>query len=128
MARGPLLVLRLEGIVGSAAVVALFAATGAPWWWFAALFFLPDLGMLGTLAGPRAGSFTYNLAHTSALPVALGVAAWTPGSMAVVAVALAWMGHVAFDRALGDGLKHATSFHDTHLGRIGWQASQGGPG
>lgn len=34
-------------------------------------------------------------------------------------VGLAWLAHIAADRALGYGLKRPTSFHDTHLGRIG---------
>jgi hypothetical protein len=30
-----------------------------------------------------------------------------------------WMAHVGFDRFLGYGLKYASNFHDTHLGKIG---------
>ena len=33
--------------------------------------------------------------------------------------ALAWLLHIGIDRALGHGLKYASGFHDTHLGRIG---------
>jgi hypothetical protein len=36
-------------------------------------------------------------------------------------IALIWLAHVGFDRALGYGLKYATAFGDTHLGRIGKQ-------
>ena len=32
---------------------------------------------------------------------------------------LIWIAHVGFDRALGYGLKYASGFGDTHLGRIG---------
>jgi len=36
-----------------------------------------------------------------------------------------WLAHIGFDRALGYGLKYASGFGFTHLGRIGkpsnWQ-------
>ena len=32
---------------------------------------------------------------------------------------LIWCAHIGLDRALGDGLKYATGFAYTHLGRIG---------
>jgi hypothetical protein len=34
-------------------------------------------------------------------------------------IALIWLAHVGVDRALGYGLKYASAFGDTHLGRIG---------
>ncbi|HEY2386937.1 MAG TPA: DUF4260 family protein, partial [Candidatus Binatia bacterium] len=33
--------------------------------------------------------------------------------------ALIWLAHIGMDRLLGYGLKYPTSFHHTHLGRIG---------
>ena len=30
-----------------------------------------------------------------------------------------WLAHIGFDRALGYGLKYASGFGFTHLGRIG---------
>jgi hypothetical protein len=33
------------------------------------------------------------------------------------------MAHIGFDRALGFGLKYASGFGDSHLGRIGRAAS-----
>jgi Domain of unknown function (DUF4260) len=30
-----------------------------------------------------------------------------------------WLAHIGADRALGQGLKYATAFGDTHLGYIG---------
>jgi hypothetical protein len=36
-----------------------------------------------------------------------------------LAVGLIWAAHVGIDRALGFGLKYASAFGDTHLGRIG---------
>ncbi len=34
-------------------------------------------------------------------------------------IATIWGAHIAFDRAVGYGLKYATAFGDTHLGRVG---------
>lgn len=36
-----------------------------------------------------------------------------------VLLALIWTAHIGFDRALGYGLKYATAFGETHLGRLG---------
>lgn len=34
------------------------------------------------------------------------------------AVALIWLLHIGFDRAIGYGLKYPSSFKETHLGRV----------
>lgn len=62
-------------------------------------------------------SIVYNLAHSYAGPLILGVAAAATGT--TLAWALTWTAHIGFDRALGYGLKYPTAFADTHLGRIG---------
>ena len=35
------------------------------------------------------------------------------------ALGLIWIAHIGMDRMLGYGLKYASGFADTHLGRIG---------
>ena len=84
------------------------------------VFFLaPDLAMLAYLAGPRAGA-RLQLAHTYALPLALMLAGFLRRlACPAAAGGLIWIAHIGFDRALGYGLKYATGFGDTHLGRIG---------
>jgi hypothetical protein len=37
----------------------------------------------------------------------------------VLSLAMIWLAHIGIDRALGYGLKYATGFGFTHLGRIG---------
>ena len=111
--------LRLEGLAALAVATVLYAATGHGWLLFAALFFAPDLAMLGYLAGPAVGARAYNLAHTYAAPAVLAGIGWAMGASLPVALALVWAAHIGFDRALGYGLKLPTGFHDTHLGRIG---------
>ncbi len=111
--------LRLEGAAALAAAAALYAHAGFSWPLFAALFLAPDLAMLGYLVGPRLGAGAYNVAHTYALALPLALAGLFMGRPAVVAVALTWVAHIGFDRALGYGLKYSSGFGDTHLGRIG---------
>jgi hypothetical protein len=111
--------LRLEGAAAFATVAALYLHAGFSWPLFALLFLAPDLSMLGYLIGPRAGAAVYNVAHTTALALPLALAGFLAGEPAVLAVALIWIAHIGFDRALGYGLKYPSGFGDTHLGRIG---------
>jgi len=37
----------------------------------------------------------------------------------VLSIAMIWLAHIGFDRALGYGLKYNAGFGFTHLGRIG---------
>lgn len=113
----PALVLRLEAAAALAAILGVYQALGLSWTTFAILFLVPDLSMLGYLAGRRAGSIAYNAAHTWMAPIALGALAQIDS--ALLPFALIWGAHVAFDRALGYGLKYATAFGDTHLGLVG---------
>jgi hypothetical protein len=111
--------LRLEGLAAFGAGLALFGASGGSWLLFVPLILLPDVSAVGYLAGPRVGSFTYNLLHNW-VPgiVALGLGAWL-ASPAVMLAAAILIAHVGMDRAMGYGLKLPSSFKDTHLGRMG---------
>jgi Domain of unknown function (DUF4260) len=112
-------ILRLEGFAVFAVALALFAHLSASWLAFAALFLAPDLAMAAYLLGPRLGAAAYNLAHAYVLPLALGAVGAGLGAPWVAALASIWVAHIGFDRALGYGLKYATGFSQTHLGRIG---------
>jgi len=120
---GPRLLLRVEGLALLIAMVALYAWQGTSWWLFAVLFFTPDLSFAGYLLGSRPGAIVYNTVHTTVVPGAvlgIGVALGQP---LAVALALIWLAHIGFDRALGYGLKYPDGFGFTHLGRIGRAAS-----
>ena len=121
----PRLVLRLEGLAALVAAITAYRLLGGGWGRFFALFLVPDLSMLGYLAGPRIGSICYNAAHSYLGAVLLAVAAYALHSASAGQLALIWCAHVGFDRALGYGLKYASAFTDTHLGRIG-QATRAG--
>jgi hypothetical protein len=73
--------------------------------------------LAGYLGGPRVGAAVYNLVHSYAAPLAATLLLLLTGSP--LTLPLIWFAHIGFDRALGYGLKYPSSFHDTHLGRIG---------
>lgn len=117
--------LRLEGLTVFAAATGAFVVLGGPLWLYLVVALAPDLGMLGYLAGPRVGSYSYNALHVYAGPALLGgLGLWTGVDVAVL-VALVWAAHVGVDRSLGYGLKYPTGFGDTHLGRVGRRRTAG---
>jgi len=111
--------LRLEGLAVAALSGCLYSRIGANWWIFAGLWLAPDLSMFGYLAGPRMGARCYNAAHWCVLPGALALTAMASHRDALLPFALIWFHHIGVDRLLGYGLKYATAFGDTHLGRRG---------
>ena len=116
---GVALLLRIDGLAVLAAAVSAYAWLGGPWSLFALLLLAPDLAMLGYRLGPTVGAATYNAVHTTLAPAALGAAGLALGAPMMQALALIWIAHIGLDRALGFGLKYATGFGDTHLGRFG---------
>ena len=111
--------LRLEGVVLFAGMTLLYALWDGSWWVYAILFLAPDLSFAAYLAGPKAGAIVYNAAHSYLLPVALMTAGLAMASPLVLSIAMIWLAHIGFDRALGYGLKYASGFGFTHMGRIG---------
>lgn len=120
---GVWVILRSEGAALLLLGVVLYFAAGGPWWLFLVLILVPDVSLAGYLLGPRVGAAAYNAAHALIGPLALGgvgfYAATTPW---LLWAALVWLAHIGADRALGFGLKYASGFADTHLGRIGRSA------
>lgn len=111
--------LRLEGLTLFAGMTALFALWSGPWWLYAVLFFAPDLSFLAYLAGPKIGAWVYNAAHSYVIPMAMMTAGFGFVPPLLLSIALIWLAHIGFDRALGYGLKYQAGFGFTHLGRIG---------
>jgi hypothetical protein len=112
--------LRVEGLALLGLSVAFYAETGASWERFALLFLAPDLSFVFFLFGSRIGAFAYNAAHSTIGPLLLAaLSRFAPQLSLLLPFALIWLAHVGFDRALGYGLKYASGFSDTHLGRIG---------
>jgi hypothetical protein len=116
---GVRILLRLEGLTLFAGMVLLYALWGGYWWVFAVLFFAPDLSFAAYLAGPRTGAAIYNAAHSYMAPVALLTTGFAAEAPLTLSLAMIWLAHIGFDRALGYGLKYDAGFGFTHLGRIG---------
>jgi hypothetical protein len=116
--RLPRSLLRLEGLAVGSAALALYAHEDFGWLLFALLVLAPDLSAVGYAAGPAVGAACYDAAHTYVVPVALGVVGILTGADLAVQLALVWLVHIGFDRALGYGLKYPTHFRDTHLQRV----------
>jgi hypothetical protein len=114
----PAVLLRAEGAALLLTSVMLYWVSGGSWLLFALLLLVPDLSMLGYLAGPRVGATVYNVFHAYPLPAALGAFGLLGGSPLALAVALVWFAHIGMDRLVGYGLKYPTEFKDTHLGRV----------
>ena len=111
----PALLLRIEEAFLLAAAVLLYEHLRCSWLLFAVLFFAPDLFMLGYLANPRVGAALYNFGHAIFVPLALLAVASVTNKPLLVAIAIIWFSHIAFDRLLGYGLKYPSAFNDTHL-------------
>jgi len=116
--------LRIEGFMLMSCAMGLYFRAGGDWKQFALLFLFPDLSFAGYLGGPRIGAAAYNMMHSTVAPLVLGAAGVLLNAPLALAVALIWMAHIGFDRALGYGLKHGTGFGFTHLGRIGRAAGE----
>jgi hypothetical protein len=113
------ILLRLEGLTLCLGMVLLYAVWGGSWWVFALLFFAPDLSFIAYLADPKTGAVLYNTAHSYMLPVALMTLGFALPEPLTLSIAMIWLAHIGFDRALGYGLKYQAGFGFTHLGRIG---------
>lgn len=97
----------------------LFSGLDHGWGWYALLFLTPDLSMVGYLANPRLGAWTYNLIHHKGLAVALYLLGHLLSIPWLLFAGTLLLGHSSFDRVFGYGLKYPDTFQNTHLGKIG---------
>jgi len=112
-------VLRLEGLALFIGMTLLYWIWDGSWWIYAILFFVPDLSFAAYFGGLRTGALLYNAAHSYLAPMAMMTTGFATASPLVLSIAMIWLAHIGFDRALGYGLKYASGFGFTHLGRIG---------
>ena len=111
--------LKLEELLMLGLALFLFSQLDYGWGWYALWFFAPDLSMVGYLANPRVGAWTYNLIHHKGLAVVLYVLGFLLSIPWLMFAGTILFGHSSFDRVMGYGLKHEDAFQNTHLGRIG---------
>jgi lysylphosphatidylglycerol synthetase-like protein (DUF2156 family) len=115
----PILLQRLEGLVLLLAALGFYTQLEQSWWLFLILLLVPDLFMLGYVAGPKVGAAIYNVGHLLVWPVLLiGIGVLVANAL-LMGLGVIWLAHLGMDRVLGYGFKLSTGFKDTHLGRIG---------
>ncbi|MEX0851790.1 MAG: DUF4260 domain-containing protein [Bauldia sp.] len=114
--------LQLEGLALLIAATSAYAWVGAPWWLYAVLFLVPDIGLAGYLVRRRVGAIAYDALHVTFAPLVLGGLGVAYDIQLAVWVALIWLAHIGVDRALGIGLKYEAGAAYTHLGRMGRRA------
>jgi hypothetical protein len=112
-------VLRLEGLALFIGMTLLYYIWDGDWWVYAVLFFVPDLSFAAYLSGPRFGAMVYNAFHSYLAPMAMMTTGFGTASPLILSIAMIWLAHIGFDRALGYGLKYESGFGVTHMGRIG---------
>lgn len=112
-------ILKLEELAQLLLGIYLFSLLPFSWWWFIALFFAPDIGMIGYLFGNKAGAWLYNIFHHKGLAILLYLLGiyFEMNSLQLVGIVL--FAHASFDRCFGYGLKTEEGFKYTHLGMIG---------
>ena len=101
-------------------VLALYLNSYLPFagWIFWALFLLPDLGMLGYLANPRIGVYTYNIFHHKGIAIAIAITGFLLKSNMFILTGTLLFKHASYDRIWGNGLKYMDDFKQTHRGWI----------
>lgn len=115
-------IISIESAIAATVVLVFYIYVGQfAWYWIPITFLVFDLSALGYLVNNKIGALTYNIGHSLVGPTILMVVYIVNENQAVFFVTLLWLFHIFVDRALGYGLKHATSFHHTHLGQIGKQ-------
>ncbi|MFZ6730872.1 DUF4260 domain-containing protein [Undibacterium sp. Ji42W] len=112
-------ILRPEGLCILLSSLIAYSEFGAGWGVFALFFLVPDLSLLAYLAGPRAGAFVYNTAHSYAFSTLMLASGIFFSAHLAITTGMIWIAHIGFDRALGYGLKYSSGFCFTHLGVIG---------
>lgn len=111
-------ILRLDALALFCVSLYLFQYISLSWWVILLLFFVPDIGIIGYVMGPKKGAYCYNLLHVQVAPIILAAVGLVFKLPLLLSLACVWWSHIHFDRMLGIGLKHTDSFNHTHLGFI----------
>jgi hypothetical protein len=111
--------LKLEEIAQFLGAIFIFSQLHFAWWVFPACLLLPDLSMVGYLAGPKLGAWVYNFFHHKGLALLVLVSGFWLANPILQLAGIILFAHAAMDRIFGYGLKHEEGFQHTHLGKIG---------
>lgn len=88
------------------------------WILFIVLFFTPDLAAFGYMIDVKVGAVLYNLVHTYTLSLSIMMIGFLFQLDIIFAIGIIVTAHIGMDRLCGFGLKYASHFKDTHLGRL----------
>lgn len=111
--------LRLEGLAIFFFALMAYEFMGFTWGFFVLVFFIPDVSWLAYFHSSKVGAFVYNIMHSYILPLMLFAYGFFVSSSIANQLAIVWVAHIGFDRALGFGLKYAQGFRYTHFGKLG---------
>ena len=93
--------IKIEELAQLLLSIYLFSFLPFAWWVFPVVLLVPDMSLLGLLAGKRIGTITYNLIHHKAV----GLGAYMIGSLLGIPllsfVGILLFGHSSFDRMVG---------------------------
>lgn len=112
------IILKVEEFAQVLLGIFLFDQTTLSWWWFVALFFAPDLGMVGYLVNDKWGAFFYNILHHKGIAILIFLVGFYLDYLPFTIAGIVIFSHAAFDRVLGYGLKYNKGFKYTHLGKM----------
>ena len=101
--------LRAESLAILVGTLWLYGHYGAGWLLFALFFAVPDLSLLTGVVSRYAAAAVYNVAHSYVVGVGLALVGFYTSDHSVLALALAWMAHISFDRLIG--LAYPMSVH-----------------
>jgi hypothetical protein len=87
-------------------------------WWYVALFFAPDISILGYVFGKKVGAIAYNFFHHKLLAIVVLITGILLQNNYLLLTGIILFGHSSFDRILGYGLKYFDGFKHTHLGMM----------
>ena len=82
--------------------------------WLVPALLLPDLAMIGYLAGPRIGALAYNAVHNWASRDRRRRGGDLARRVPITLAGVILIAHTGMDRSVGYGLKFMSGFHDTH--------------
>jgi len=111
--------LKLEGLAIFLFSLMAYEFMGFAWGTFVLVFFIPDLAILAYFHSPKVGAIAYNIMHSYVLPLMLFAYGFFVSSSLADQLAIIWIAHIGFDRALGFGLKYSRGFRYTHFGKLG---------
>lgn len=111
--------IRLEEVAMLCISIYILYLLKADWWFYLLMLLGPDISMLGYVAGPKVGAFTYNLFHHKMVAIAVFIVGVITSTWIWQAIGIILFGHSSMDRIFGYGLKYNSAFSDTHLGKIG---------